>query len=309
MKRSFSNRNFSKNFSSKEVLWEKNSLEKSSFVKMSIDQVNVEAIDTTYVDNIVVYKNSIDDQIDIQNGSNTIYKNVSESDQKYFLTVFHTDQGYRGGYIINQTNKNYEVFFTRDEFGGLIQEFSTIPINHRIFPKRKNLGLVWIKTDPDIKATGYIKTRQNIDIGHGIGSGINSTIENNKRKLAKYPIYQPLTFHNPHHRNTLTYASSFILELIDEYLKNGKISPEILEQARWLVNVVLIIDDYKLIPENAFLEALSNFCLDYLMLAPETLIRQPINYIFDILGIDGVYSKRHLSISYIPTYFDGITYE
>jgi hypothetical protein len=281
---------------------------------MNIDQVDIHDIDLLDADNIIEHKQSL---INDLKKSERIYDtisnvvSISKSDLKYVPALFHTNQGYRGGYIISKHARNYEVLFTRDEFGCAIDEIAIVPDFLQVFPDRKNTNTVWIKTYANIKGKGYVKAGMNINIKNGMGSGVNSVRKNSvsrNRELAKYPIYYPLTFHNFHHRNTLTYASSFILQLINEYLRHGTISTEILEQAHWLINVVLTIDNYSVIPRDVFLEALMNFCLDYITLSPGSLIRQPINYVFDILTIDGVYSDGHLSVSYIPIDFDHVIY-
>lgn len=273
---------------------------------MSIDQINLYIPENPNIFNIFDHKEYLSfENSDINCIDTTIIKKTQISDNKYIPGIFYTNEGYRGGYILSQKGKNYEVLFIRDEFGATICEVKFISITAHVFPKRKNQKELWIYTNPDIKAEGYIKVGESIDIGLGIGSGVNSTLGGIR---TKYPIYNPLTFHNLHHRNTLIYASSFILQIIDEYLHNQTLSDEILNRANWLVNVVLIIDGHDTIPKDVFLEALTNFCLDYIILSPGTFIRQPINYIFDILRIDGVYHQKDLSVSYIPTDFDGVFY-
>lgn len=237
--------------------------------------------------------------------------NLQIPDEKYLLTIFHTNQGYCGGYIISQDEDTYKVLLIRNEYGEQLYEISTISSTSQVFPVRKTLNTVFIRASSNISADGYIKAGEDISIGFGIGSGIinvHSFSSNYKKKLVKFPIYQPLTLHDLHHRNTLTYASSFILQFINQYIRNGEISTKLLEKACWLVNVVLLIDNYPIIDQNVFLEALTNFCLDYLTFSVGSLIRQPINYVLDILGIDGIYSKDYPSICYIPTDFKGVTY-
>jgi hypothetical protein len=93
-------------------------------------------------------------------------------------------------------------------------------------------------------------------------------------------INNPLTIHNKHHHNSLN--------LINEHLSNKD-----LEKAHWLVNVVLFIDDYKHIPKDVFLEALTNYQLDC---TAGIAVREPIYYVFDILNIDGIYFKKESSL-------------
>jgi hypothetical protein len=207
--------------------------------------------------------------------------------------LFKTNNGYRGGYILSLLENKYKVLFTRDEFGNSIHTFDYISTSSYISPVRMNKKEVYIFSNSDAK--DYIKAGNNINDNLGLGSGIHSS----SGKDNKYPIYNPLTFHDINHRNTLIFASSFITQLIEGYFQDGKFSEQILDQAHWLVNVVLIIDDFEFIPKDVFLEAINNFCLDYIILSPGTLIRQPINYVFDILQIDGVYCKNDISVSYI----------
>jgi hypothetical protein len=221
------------------------------------------------------------------------------------ILIFHTQNGYRGGYIINQIQDFCEAVLIKDEFGNDSYDRVTLPLTAVVRPRRLNNKTIYIKINQP-RAKGYIRAGYNIEIGQGLGSGINSC---QSKSNDKYPIYQPLTFHNEHHRNTLTSASSFIFQVIDDYLHGKTFSPQLVEQARWLVNVALLIDNYPPLNQAVFLEALTNFCWDYLCFSSGTLLRQPINYILDILQIDGVYQKGGLSISYIPTDFEGIHYQ
>jgi predicted metallopeptidase len=187
--------------------------------------------------------------------------------------VFRTKDGYRGGYIISRVTNTYKVLFTRDELGDIIHEIGYVQVKSHVIPKRLNSKEIQINTNRE----GYIKAGESIDLGLGLGSKESVLIHN------------PLTFHNLLHQNILTYTSAFIMQLIDEYFSHGAFSEKIVDRAHWLINVVLLIDNFELISKDVFLEALTNFCLDYIILPPGTLIRQPINYIFDILDIDGVY--------------------
>ena len=215
--------------------------------------------------------------------------------------IFHTNKGYRGGYILSQNKEKNKILFVRNEYGDIIYEIDDIPIKSHIHPVRKNKNKVWIYTNSDVKFEEYIIASAPIDIGFGLGSGVSSVSNVFSKGLKKYPIHKPLTLHNIHHRNALIYASAMILQLVNEYIHYVKFSDDLLEQACWLINVVIVIDNHQIISKELFREALTNFCLDYMLLSPGTLIRQPINYIFDILNVDGVYYQKGLSISYAKT--------
>ena len=163
---------------------------------------------------------------------------------------------------------------------------------------------VWININPHIVARGYVTVGNLFDTinQNTLGSGIVAC-----KKGRKYPIYNSLTLRDENHLNILTYANSFILQLVDEYLESNLFSEEILNQIEQLLNLTFIADGFETISKEVLLEALSNFCLDYNTMSPGTLLRQPLNYVFDILNIDGICSKD-LSISYIPTDYEGIEY-
>lgn len=173
-----------------------------------------------------------------------------------------------------------------------------------IIPSQKQPKIVWITIDPNITAQGYIvignlfKTIDSANLGSGIVSS---------KKGVKYPIFNPLILKDENHLHILNYANSFILQLVDEYLESNIFSDEILDQVYKLLNHVLSIGEYSNIPKAIIIEALSNFCLDYNMLSNGTFLRQPLNYILDILNIDGIHSKNY-SISYIPTDYDFVKY-
>lgn len=225
--------------------------------------------------------------------------------QSTTVFIFYTEDGYKGGRIIKQDQDFLKVILIKDEFGNNIHQVVHLPITSIVKPHRFYTQAIYIPIK-ELTASGYIKAGCDIDISYGLGSGINSC----QNKIdGKYPIYQPLTLHNKQHRNTLMMASFFILQVIQDYFHEKKFSLQLVEQARWLVNVVLLIDNYTPLNQLVFLEALSNFCWDYLNFDHGTFIRQPINYILDILRIDGIYEKGELSISYIPTNFEGINYE
>lgn len=233
-------------------------------------------------------------------------------DPKLIPGLFHTDNGYCGGFVMCQQGNQYHIIITKDEFGSNTVIYTTIKKTDLVRPIRKKRGQIYINTCPSnnnqIVAEGYIKTGQMIDSGGSIGSGVPGTVKHTPKSV-KYPIYTPLTLHNLHHHNTLMYASSFLIQIIDEYLKTNKVSSQLLEQATWLINVVLSIDDFPKLNKDVIFEALLNFCVDYTMFNSENLVRQPINYVFDILGIDGVTCPyQDLSISYIHTDFEGIMY-
>ena len=235
-----------------------------------------------------------------------------------FPSIFRTEEGYRGGHIITDKLEtgSYHVLFTHDELGNIISELASVPHGAQVNPRRKSKKKVWLYTCPTAKgeicADSYIRAGCPIEIGETIGAGVigatGSVYKRYKDKLVKYPIYHPLTLHEDRHKDTLSCASSFISQSVDEILETGEISGPILDQTWWLVNVVLYVDDHPLITREALLEAISNFCYDYRSLPVGTLIRQPVNYIFDIVQIDGVWSKSSTSVSYITTDFEGVIY-
>ena len=225
-------------------------------------------------------------------------------------SLFYTDHGYYGGNIISMSDDltSCNVLFNRDELGNEINKHLSVPVGSCVVPYRENKGEIFISTSSEkINAEGYLKAGYPIYVNSGIGSGINSCSKGSKNK---YPIYNPLTFHNLHHRNALTYTSFTLVQIIEEYLQTNKMSSVKFDQSFWLINTVLLIDNHSQITKELLLEAIINFCVDYSVFPKGTLIRQPINYIFDILGIDGVYSSKiSPSVSFIPTNMEGITYK
>lgn len=234
-------------------------------------------------------------------------------------SLFITQQGYKGGYIMvdKPDSDSYQVLLTRDEFGNEISEIVTVPKRSRVLPNRKSKKTVWLYTLPDLSKSGngevyaeaFVRAGNDIDINEGFGSGVTGRQTPTKhRKCVKYPIYRALTLHNLQHRETFSFASSFLLQAVDEYIGSGFVSPPILDQTCWLLNVVLYIDDQPNVSRTTLLEAIRNFCYDYQNLPTGTLMRQPINYALDIARVDGIWSKQSTCVSFITTDFEGVIY-
>jgi len=252
--------------------------------------------------------------------------------REFDKAIFSVGEGYREGYILSNWTKIYRVHFYRDENGCEIEDIRIVPKSCRVNPYRRIQTSIWIQIHPRfdhrVNGTGFIRAHHPIEVGYGIGAGVNGKIpkEPNKSCSAnKYPIYIPLTFHSNGHRKTLTHASNIINQIIIEYIQLETISWDLLDRACWLVNVVLYVDGFPNISDEVLLEAISNFAHDYSNLPSGTILRQPINYIFDIVGIDGVCcnelskinSRKHKysakrgnlpSVSFISTDYEGIIY-
>lgn len=234
-------------------------------------------------------------------------------------TLFCTENGYCGGKILQKyKNEPYmKVLITRDEYGNNVCESCILPISAKVFPKRYvthtvNLYTIPTKKSGKITAYNYIKANGVIDTGDGLGAGVVGQYKppkEQKCKMTKYPIHSALTLHNSPHKEMLSNASSFISQMVDEYLQNGYISDPIVEQTCWLLNVVLYVDAHPLINNEVLRETISNFCYDYKHLPSGTLLCQPINYIYNAIAIDGIWSKFGACMSHIPTNFEGIQYK
>jgi hypothetical protein len=180
-------------------------------------------------------------------------------------------------------------------------------MTNQIFKKKPQT--VWININPNVTAQGYVTVGNLFNTINQsscfLGSGIVSC-----KKGVKYPIYNPLILNDENHFNILNYANCLILQLVDEYLESNLYNStcqKILDQVHRLLCLALTIDGFETIPKDVILEAINNFCLDYNTMSIGTLLRQPLNYIFDILSIDGIYSKDY-SISYIQIDYEGIEY-
>lgn len=240
--------------------------------------------------------------------------------REFDKAFFSTKNGFKEGYILSKKNHTYRVHFYRNENGDKINEIQTISTCYKIKPYRKNKDPIFIyirkRLDGQISGYGFVRSQHPIDVGYGIGSGLNGRVDDDFLcEEDKYPIYTPLTFHSMAHRKTLTRASQTFIDIVTEYLQFEFISEKSLDRACWLINVVLYVDGFPSITSNAILEALTNFICDYVNFAPNTILRQPINYIFDVVNIDGVCCdqlkrdyKNYSSISFIPTDFKGVVY-
>lgn len=221
--------------------------------------------------------------------------------------LFQTDFGYRSGEILLDQSDKYKVILTRDEYGTEICETATLPKERRVFPKRISEKTVWIHLPKrTIQAEGFVQVGLSLDNFEIVGSGIVGTVRGSKDR--KYPIYNPLTLHGDDHRELLNHAASFLMQVIDEHLKTGSISSLLLDQTSWLVNAVLYIDGHQLLTKACLLEAVLNFCFDYQEFPQGHLLKQPINYLFDIIGIDGIYSESYC-VSYVPPDFEGVKFQ
>lgn len=236
-------------------------------------------------------------------------------DRHGFPTLFHTENGYCSGEILEKNEHHMTVLLTRDEYGNRIHETCILPVSAQVFPKRYithtvNLYTIPIKKTGRLTAYNYIKADGPIDTGDGLGAGVAGKRKSSSGfKMAKYPIHNALTLHNPSHKEMLSNASSFISQMVDEYLQNGYISDPIVEQSCWLLNVVFYVDAHPLINGDVLREAIANFCYDYKNLPRGTLLCQPINYIYNATAIDGIWTKFCVCVSHIPTDFEGIQYK
>jgi len=230
-------------------------------------------------------------------------------DREQSFSIFKTGQGYFGGTIIEKSNNNklMSALLTRDEYGNLIEDICILPTDSEVVPKRLSQDTVYIKTNC-LKGKNYIHPGDVIDTKNGFGSGIVGKRKQSTSSV-EYPIYNSLTIHNHEHKKMLMNTSSFISQAVDECLRHDEISQPILDQTCWLINVVLYIDDHRLLNTQVVREAIVNFCTDYKKLPKHCFIRQPINYIFDIVSIDGILTKSGKSISHIQTDFQGIHYQ
>jgi hypothetical protein len=152
---------------------------------------------------------------------------------------------------------------------------------------------------------GFIYSGRIFDFPSTLGSGIIGSKEGKDNQ--KYPIYNPLFIHDYDHMDLLNHASSFIIQLVDDFLRTGTFSQDDLDRAHLLFNSSLYIDNRKIITKETLIEAILNFCYDYTEFPQGYRIRQPINYLFDIVGIDGIYSDYYC-ISFIPADFEGVQY-
>lgn len=221
-------------------------------------------------------------------------------------SLFQTDFGYRSGEILLDQLNEYEVILTRDEYGNEICETTVLPKERRVIPERISKKTVWIHLpQKEISAEGFVRVGEPLDTFPLVGSGIVGTIRGVKDQ--KYPIYNPLTLHGDDHRQLLNHATSFLMQIVDEYLKTGDISSPLLDQTSWLLNSVLYVDGHQLLTKACLLEAVLNFCFDYREFPQGYLLRQPINYLFDIIGIDGIYSDSYC-VSYVSPDFEGLKF-
>lgn len=214
--------------------------------------------------------------------------------------LFQSQHGYRSGYILQTKSERYDVLIFRDEKGNEVHSFESFSRDDEVKPHRKFTSQIYIQTSKCAK--GYI--RAGYPIQHKLGSGLYQ----NKGKR-EYPIYNPLTLHSCFHLDLLNRISEQTVSIINEYLNTNAIPEDILERILWLLNVSLYIDKHPAISREVFLQSILDFCLDYTSRNLGNFIEQPLNYILRPIGIDGIYSTfSKISISFIPTDFEGITY-
>ena len=147
----------------------------------------------------------------------------------------------------------------------------------------------------DILAEGYVKVGDRYSIVPSIGSGI---VSSDQPTDIKYPIYHPLIL-STNDRERLMKGSSLLVQIV-----NGRIN--LLKRAHQLINSVLKDSSITLL---ALAEALRNFCYDYHHHRIGSVIRQPINYVMDVVGIDGVYFPKGRSVSYLPPDLEYVVYK
>lgn len=206
----------------------------------------------------------------------------------YIPGIFRTNKGYRDGYILGSDHDELQVLFTHDETGTQISECANVQVADLLEPWRINEGEVEIFIN-DSQVKGCVKAGCQIDVGLGYGSGVIG-----KHKSGKpYPIFRPLTLHDEQHAVSLTYASTMLAEAIEKDLELETLKP-----IYWLINLILVIDGYPSISESVMEEAIRNFIFDYTSYPEGSDIPQPINYVLDVLRIDGVVTPTGVCVSF-----------
>ena len=214
--------------------------------------------------------------------------------QDYCLGIFRTNKGYRDGLILDEIKDGYEVIFTHNEYGCSTYEPGKISFRDLVELSKWHDEAVEIYVSNNFAADGYIKANHGINVKSGYGSGVRGKSKKSKHYQKRYPIHNPLSLHDEQHERTLSYASELLAEAIDKDLPLT-----VLQQIFWMINVVLTIDGFPRLSNDVMQEAIRNFVHDYTQFPEGTQLRQPINYIFDILQIDGIWSKNKICISFV----------
>jgi len=211
--------------------------------------------------------------------------------QDYCPGIFKTKKGYRDGYIIGQNRYDYDVIFLHDEHGNQTVEKGKVKLNNLVETKRIHHQELFIYIPQHATIDGYVYARK--DLKGSLGTGIRGFSHETKKCKDSYPIFRVLSLHNDLHNEYLIRASSLLCRSIMEDLPIT-----ILDKIIWLINIVLMVDDYPRLSTEVIHEAIHNFVLDYTMRPEGSQLRHPINYILEILRIDGIWSER-ACVSYI----------
>lgn len=230
------------------------------------------------------------------------------------MVVVRTATGYRGGEIIKDQGDGLRVMFTRDELGAKILEEGEVSVDSIVTPRKKTVEPLWLYTTPEKDGTlpgeGFVAAGMPFD--QRLGSGVTGVFDLHRRHrkgFVKYPIYSGLTILNREELSALVVAFSTLALIVEERLTGEEFSETLLDRVRWLMNLCLYLDGQEFITKETIKLAVDYFCSDYKEFPPGTVLRQPINYLFDSVGLDGVWSKVGSCMSFIPTDFEGVSYK
>lgn len=212
--------------------------------------------------------------------------------------IYQTKKGYCEGVITGYHDDFFQVVVIRNEEGDTVEEKANFLLSDQVIPFRKTteIRLIFDKS----MTKGFIRPQEPLP-SLGIGSGIIGSLKGSKGHL----LETPLSIHNQLHLNTFLRVSQGLKELLNIYLEKNVLSEILFDKICWLLNIVLYIDGFEIIPPEVILEALTNFFLDYKSFPRTSFIRQPINYILDIYDIDGlcIYEDEQLQTSIRYTFY------
>ena len=208
--------------------------------------------------------------------------------------LFRTKKGYRDGYITNQIESEYQVIMLHDEHGVATQEFLNVPQSALVHSDHLQSECVSIYVSDPIDKKGYVSAGGPLKNVPFTGSGVYGSIRESRRRNQAFPIFNPLYIHDKQHLWTLQCASSLFMQAVEEDLP-----VTILDQIIWLINVVLKVDNYPSLSPCVIKEAMSNFVSDYTNFPSGSILKHPINYVLEILRIDGILSEISACVSFV----------
>lgn len=211
------------------------------------------------------------------------------------IEQFRTPQGYIVGETLCTTNGNHNITVLIDEDGNKVNYNLDIYFRNRVIPYSIPTGIVFANSmDECLIAKDHVNDLSAHFCTYG--SGVACSLEC-KEDSVLLVLNNPYLLHETHQIGTLIKVANLLLDLCREYINYGVIDNSKYSRILNLINMCLYSSGWGEISNDFLDRAIEKFCVDYV--AKIFPLNQPINYLFEEIKIDGIYSIIEFSESSI----------